>query len=687
MKEHALSWSFSHLNKILLNNHVKLAKQVELHKQNMTKGNDSRERTNKILRKPTWNNAQRVNKQNQFVPLAVQIRTGTNPFNTARHSVNRQTVLTSTALKVNTVKTMMSDVRSANVFHKTNSPIHRRFFKRTTVLKTNLSNQKVYTAKVKEVSTVGEKWVIAVKSSASCKWRIPGYNKNILSKYNGGSSLRNYSSFKDPLGRLKPKQAWGSRGNTAMPELHNKMELLRERTGPLLRSKAPSCKSHFYLTPLLKQLESAAMFLTWLEAIRIFLAFASYMGFIVYQMDVKSTFLYGNIDEEVYVSQPPGFQDPKYPEKVYKVVKAPYGLHQAPLSTFSLKNRYRRGTIDKTLFLRKDKHDIILVQVYVDDIIFGSTKKSWCDEKTIWYFIGQDKYVAEILKKFDFASVKTASTPIETQKPLVKDEEASDVDVHLYRSMIGSLMYVTASRPDIMFAVCACLVSSPPKTFILFSDYAGAILTGNHNRRLVNFLAGDSLLGNAYKATISKKIAQVVSAWIKSKNSLVKHFEDMRLCRPSKEYLQVWLVKDEEASDVDVHLYRSMIGSLMYVTASRPDIMFAVCACSRFQVTPKTSHLSAVKRIFRYLKGKPKLGLWYPRDSSFNLESYSDSDYAGAILTWKTHYLAMQKANHCGHFYNRSRICCCCKLLWANFIDSKSNVRLWVQLHEHKDLH
>ncbi|GKD47933.1 hypothetical protein Tco_1276909, partial [Tanacetum coccineum] len=128
-------------------------------------------------------------------------------------------------------------------------------------------------------------------------------------------------------------------------------------------------------------------------------------------------------------------------------------------------------------------------------------------------FISQDKYVAEILKKFDFANVKTASTPIETQKPLVKDEEASDVDVHLYRSMIGSLMYLTASRPD---------------------------------------------------------------------------------------------------------------------------IMFAVCACSRFQVTPKSSHLSAVKRIFRYLKGKPKLGLWYPRVSSFDLESYSDSDYAGANLDRKS---------------------------------------------------
>ncbi|GJW86376.1 putative ribonuclease H-like domain-containing protein [Tanacetum coccineum] len=199
-----------------------------------------------------------------------------------------------------------------------------------------------------------------------------------------------------------------------------------------------------------------------IEAIKIFLAFASYMGFIVYQMDVKSAFLYGTIDEEVYVSQPPGFVDPKFPKKVYKVVKALYGLHQAPrawyatLSTFLLKSRYRRGTIDKTLFIKKDKNDIMLVQVYVDDIIFGSTKRSWCDEfealmksrfqmssmgeltfflglqvkqKEDGIFISQDKYVAEILKKFDFASVKTASTPIETQKPLTKDEEAADVDV------------------------------------------------------------------------------------------------------------------------------------------------------------------------------------------------------------------------------------------------------------------
>nr|GEW52305.1 hypothetical protein [Tanacetum cinerariifolium] len=211
-------------------------------------------------------------------------------------------------------------------------------------------------------------------------------------------------------------------------------------------------------------------FVARIEAIRIFLAFASYMGFIVYQMDVKSAFLYGTIDEEVYVSQPPGFVDPKFPNKIYKVVKALYGLHQAPrawyatLSTFLEKSRYRRGAIDKNLFIKKDKKDIMLVKQKEDGI-----------------FISHDKYVAEILKKIDFLSVKTASTPIETHKPLVKDEEAADVDV-----------------------------------------------------------------------------------------------------------------------------------------------------------TPKTSHLHALKRIFRYLKGQPKLGLWYPKVSAFDLEAYSDCDYAGANLDRKS---------------------------------------------------
>ncbi|GJX47482.1 putative ribonuclease H-like domain-containing protein [Tanacetum coccineum] len=198
-----------------------------------------------------------------------------------------------------------------------------------------------------------------------------------------------------------------------------------------------------------------------IEAIRLFLAYASFMNFVVYQMDVKSAFLYGNIEEEVYVCQPPGFEDPEFPGRVYKVEKALYGLHQASrawyetLSTYLLDNEFQRGQIDKILFIKRVKSDILLVQVYVDDIIFGSTKKKLCTEfeklmhkkfqisskgkltfflglqvtqKDDGIFISQDKYVDEILKKFGFSTVKTASTPMETSKPLMKDENAEDVD-------------------------------------------------------------------------------------------------------------------------------------------------------------------------------------------------------------------------------------------------------------------
>ncbi|GJX01998.1 putative ribonuclease H-like domain-containing protein [Tanacetum coccineum] len=231
------------------------------------------------------------------------------------------------------------------------------------------------------------------------------------------------------------------------------------------------------------------------------------------EMDVKSAFLYGKIKEEVYVCQPLGFEDPDFFDRVYKVEKALYGLHQAPrawyetLSIYLLDNRFQRGKIDKTLFIRREKGDIPYVQVYVDDIIFGSTKKSLCTEfekmmhkkfqmssmgeltfflglqvkqKKDGIFISQDKYVAEILKKFGFADVKTASTPMETNKPLLKDEDGEE------------------------------------------------------------------------------------------------------------------------------------------------------------QVNPKVSHLHAMKRIFRYLKGQPKLGLWYPKGSPFNLVAYTDSDYAGASLDRKS---------------------------------------------------
>ncbi|GJW91945.1 ribonuclease H-like domain-containing protein [Tanacetum coccineum] len=178
------------------------------------------------------------------------------------------------------------------------------------------------------------------------------------------------------------------------------------------------------------------------------------------------------------------FEDPKFPNKVYKVKKALYGLHQAPrawyetLSTYLLENRFRRGTIDKTLFIKKDKADILLVQV-------------------------QDKYVADILKKFDFATVNTASTPLETNKALLKDEEAVDVDVHLYRSMIKSLMYLTTSRPDIMFAICVCARDSPFNLEAFSdSDYAGGSLDRKSTTRGYQFLGRRLISWQCKKKTI-----------------------------------------------------------------------------------------------------------------------------------------------------------------------------------------
>nr|GEV28766.1 hypothetical protein [Tanacetum cinerariifolium] len=160
--------------------------------------------------------------------------------------------------------------------------------------------------------------------------------------------------------------------------------------------------------------------------------------------------------------QPPGFEDPDFLDKVYKVKKALYGLHQAPralyetLLTYLLDNEFHKGKIYKTLFIRRHKDDILLVQVYVDDIIFGLTKKELLKQKQDGISISHDKYVAKILKKYGFLEVKNASTPMETQKPLLKDKDSKEVDVHMYRSMIGSLMHLTSSRPDIMFAVCTC---------------------------------------------------------------------------------------------------------------------------------------------------------------------------------------------------------------------------------------
>nr|GEW94149.1 retrovirus-related Pol polyprotein from transposon TNT 1-94 [Tanacetum cinerariifolium] len=193
-----------------------------------------------------------------------------------------------------------------------------------------------------------------------------------------------------------------------------------------------------------------------IEAIRLFLGYASFMGFMVYQMDVKSAFLYGTIKEEVYVCPPLGFEDPDYPDKVYKVVKALYGLHQAPrawyetLANYLLENGFQRGKIDQTLFIKRQKayERQVLDEFNEGSHIFLGLQVK---QKKDGIFISQDKYVAEILRKFRLPYIKSASTPIDTEKPLLKDPDDEDVDVHTYRSMIGSLMYLTSSRPDIMF--------------------------------------------------------------------------------------------------------------------------------------------------------------------------------------------------------------------------------------------
>nr|GEU85406.1 retrotransposon protein, putative, unclassified [Tanacetum cinerariifolium] len=230
----------------------------------------------------------------------------------------------------------------------------------------------------------------------------------------------------------------------------------------------------------------------------------------------QELFLYEKTKEGIYVCQPLGFKDHDFPDKVYKVEKALYGLHQAPkawyetLSTYLIDNGFQRGKIDKTLFIRRHKDDILLVQVYIDDIIFGSTKKELYNafekmmhekfqmssmgeltfflglkvkQKQDGIFISQDKYVAEIIKKYSFSKVENASTPMETQNPLLKDEDGEEVDVHMYRSMISSLMYLTSSRPDIMdlkgqLKFGLWYPKGSPFDLVAYtdSDYAGASL-------------------------------------------------------------------------------------------------------------------------------------------------------------------------------------------------------------------
>ena len=283
-----------------------------------------------------------------------------------------------------------------------------------------------------------------------------------------------------------------------------------------------------------------------LEAIRMFLAFAAHSNYKVYQMDVKSAFLNGELEEEVYVEQPPGFEDSKLADFVYFLFKALYGLKQAPrtwydtLSEFLLENDFTRGVVDKTLFVKKHKNDLILVQVYVDDIIFGSTNDDLCKR---FAKLMQSRYEMSMMGELSFF-----------------------LGLQVYQKQSG--------------------------IFICQSKYIKDLLK--------KYQMEDSSTAKTPMPTATK------------------------------------LDKDETGKKVDITGYRGMIGSLLYLTASRPDIMFATCLCARFQSDPKESHLIAVKRIFRYLKGTPNLGIWYPKDTGFDLIGYTDSDFAGCKIDRKS---------------------------------------------------
>nr|GEX76771.1 retrovirus-related Pol polyprotein from transposon TNT 1-94 [Tanacetum cinerariifolium] len=283
-----------------------------------------------------------------------------------------------------------------------------------------------------------------------------------------------------------------------------------------------------------------------LESIRILLAYACALDFKLFQMDVKSAFLNGFINEEVYVAQPLGFIDFEKLDHVYKLKKALYGLKQTPkawydrLKAFLIKHKYKMGMVDNILFTKKKRLNLIIVQIYVDDIIFSSTCQDMCDE-----------YAKIMHDEFEM-------------------------------SMMGELKFFLGLQ----------IKQMEDGIFFNQSKYIKEIL-------------------NKFRLEDSKPMKTLMSPDTK-------------------------LTKDEECESVDSTKYRGMIGSLLYLTTSRPDIMFSVCLCARFQEAPKTSHFEAVKRIFQYIKGTTHLGLWYPKRTGIETIVYADSDHAGDYVDRKS---------------------------------------------------
>ncbi|GKA89051.1 retrovirus-related pol polyprotein from transposon TNT 1-94 [Tanacetum coccineum] len=269
-------------------------------------------------------------------------------------------------------------------------------------------------------------------------------------------------------------------------------------------------------------------------------------------MDVKTAFLNGILREEVYVSQPDGFVYQDNPNHVYKLKKALYGLKQAPrvwynlLSKFQLSQEFSKGTVDPTLIIRRQGKDLLLVQIYVDDIIFASTTPELCDQ--------------------------------------------------FFKIMCSQFKMSTMGK--ISFFLRLQISQSPRGIFINQSKYA---------------------------------LESLKKYGMKSSDPV-----DTPMVEKSK------LDEDTQRKAIDPTHYRGMIGTLMYLTASRPDLTFVVCMCARYQAKPTEKHLHAVKRIFKYLRGTVNRGLWYLKDSSITLTAYADADHAGCQDTRRSTSGSMQ---------------------------------------------
>ncbi|GJT74371.1 retrovirus-related pol polyprotein from transposon TNT 1-94 [Tanacetum coccineum] len=375
-----------------------------------------------------------------------------------------------------------------------------------------------------------------------------------------------------------------------------------------------------------------------LEAVRIFVTYAAHKSFPIYQMDMKTAFLNGPLKEDVYVAQPDRFVDPDNPDKIYRLRKALYGLKQASrawydeLSKFLISKDFTKGIIEPTLFMIKYGEDILLVQIYIDDIIFGFTNLKFSKrfEKLMngrfemslmgemkfflglqihqsprGIFINQAKYTLEILKKHGMEKGQSIGTPMATKPKLDANLSGKPIDQTDYRiiSSKNRLKMVEAMQEELLqFKI--------QKVWTLVNLPSGKkaiddIIFGSTKKSLCDEF--EKIMHNRFQMSLMGELTFFLGLQVKQKKDWIFISQDKYVGEILKKFgfssvrtastlmeTNKALTKDEDGEDVDVHLYRSMIGSFMYLTSSRPDIMFSDCACLRFQVQPKVSHLKAV---------------------------------------------------------------------------------------------